>query len=65
MRLIQNAAITGDAPGALSRLAAKRIQGQRPALLKVAQEIPVRLQACHRGQRGKPGRGGAGILLRL
>jgi hypothetical protein len=65
MRLVQNAAITGDAPGTLSRLGTERIQGQCAALLKITQEIPVSLQACHRGQRGKPGRGSPGILLRL
>src|SRR6516225_1101721 len=64
-RLVQNAAIAGDAPGTLSRLGTERIQGQCPALLKITQEIPVSLQACHGGQRGKPGRGGPGILLRL
>src|SRR3982074_2981755 len=64
-RLVENAAITGDAPGTLSRLATQRIQGQCAALLKITQEIPVSLQACHGGQRGKPGRGGPGILLRL
>src|SRR5215470_12050459 len=64
-RLVENAAIAGDAPGALSRLGAERIQGQCAALLKITQEIPVSLQACHGGQRGKPSRGGAGILLRL
>src|SRR5205823_13101223 len=64
-RLVQNAAITGDAPGTLSRLGTERIQGQCAALLKITQEIPVSLQACHGGQRGKPGRGGPGILLRL
>src|SRR5205814_6714291 len=63
-RLVQNAAITGDAPGTLSRLGTERIQGQCTALLKITQEIPVGLQACHGGQRGKPGRGGPGILLR-
>jgi peptidoglycan/xylan/chitin deacetylase (PgdA/CDA1 family) len=63
--LVQNAAITGDAPGTLSCLGAERIQGQCAALLKIAQEIPVSLQACHGGQRGEPGRGGPGILLRL
>jgi hypothetical protein len=55
----------GDAPGTLSRLGTERIQGQCAALLKITQEIPVSLQACHGGQRGKPGRGGPGILLRL
>src|SRR5260370_29365017 len=64
-RLVQNAAITGDAPGTLSRLGTERIQGQCAALLKITQEIPVSLQACHGGQRGKPGRGRPGILLRL
>src|SRR5712692_3912755 len=64
-RLVQNAAITGDAPGTLSRLGTERIQGQCAALLKIAQEIPVSLQARHGGQRGEPGRGGPGILLRL
>src|SRR6266436_9660809 len=64
-RLVQNAAITGDAPGTLSRLGTERIQGQCAALLKITQEIPVSLQACHGGQRGEPGRGGPGILLRL
>src|SRR5205807_7325505 len=63
-RLVQNAAITGDAPGTLSRLGTERIQGQCAALLKITQEIPVSLQACHGGQRGKPGRGGPGILDR-
>src|SRR5690242_18387513 len=43
-RLVQNMAITGDAPGTLSRLGTERIQGQRAALLKITQEIPVRLQ---------------------
>src|SRR5438874_13662689 len=65
MRLVQNATITGDAPGALSRLGTKRIQGQCAALPKITQEVPVSLQACHGGQRGEPGRGGPGILLRL
>src|SRR5713226_5132362 len=46
-RLVQNAAITGDAPGTLSRLGTERIQGQCAALLKITQEIPVSLQACH------------------
>src|SRR5215813_12944057 len=55
-RLVQNAAIAGDAPRTLSRLGTERIQGQCAALLKITQEIPVRLQACHGGQRGKPGR---------
>src|SRR3984893_19087680 len=32
-RLVQNAAITGDAPGTLSRLGTERIQGQCAALL--------------------------------
>src|SRR5271166_149439 len=64
-RLVQNAAITGDAPGTLSRLGTERIQGQCAALLKITQEIPVSLQACHGGQCGKPGRGGPGILLHL
>src|SRR6202035_3392394 len=64
-RLVQNAAITGDAPGTLSRLGTERIQGQRAALLKITPEIPVSLQSCHGGQRGEPGRGGPGILLRL
>ena len=64
-RLVQDAAITGDAPGTLSRLGTERIQGQCAALLKITQEIPVRLQARHGGQRGKPGRGGPGILLHL
>src|ERR1700726_1212366 len=64
-RLVQNAAITGDAPGTLSRLGTERIQGQRAALLKITQEIPVSLQSCHGGQRGEPGRGGPGLLLRL
>src|SRR5215472_16621836 len=64
-RLVQNAAITGDAPGTLSRLGTERIQGQCAALPEITQEIPVGLQACHGGQRGKPGRGGPGILLRL
>jgi hypothetical protein len=57
-RLIQNAAITGDAPRTLSRLRTERIQGQCAALLKITQEIPVSLQSCHGGQRGEPGRGG-------
>ncbi len=65
MRLVQNAAVTGDAPGPLSRLGTERIQGQCAALLKITQEIPVGLQACHGGHSGKPGRGGPGILLRL
>src|SRR5437773_7335468 len=64
-RLVQNAAITGGAPGTLSRLGTERIQGQCAALVKITQEIPVSLQACHGGQRGEPGRGGPGILLRL
>src|ERR1700756_2920762 len=64
-RLVQNAAITGAAPGTLSPLGTERIERQCAALLKITQEIPVRLQACHGGQRGKPGRGGPGILLRL
>src|SRR5215469_8175108 len=64
-RLVEDAAVAGHAPGALSRLGTDRIQGQRAALFKITQEIPVGLQACHRGQRGKPGRGGPGILLRL
>src|SRR5207244_9669651 len=64
-RLVQNAAITGDAPGTLSRLGTERIQGQRAALLKITQELPVSLQACHGSQRGEPSRGGPGILLRL
>ena len=64
-RLVQNAAITGDAPRTLSRLGTERIQGQCAALLKITQEIPVSLQARHGGQRGKPGRSGPGILLRL
>src|SRR6267378_5968522 len=64
-RLVQNAAVTGDAPRTLSRLGTERIQGQRAALLKITQEIPVSLQACHGGQCGEPGRGGPGILLRL
>jgi len=64
-RLVQNAAIAGDPPGTLSRLGTERIQGQCAALLKITQEIPVRLQACHGGQRGEPGRGSPGILLRL
>jgi hypothetical protein len=64
-RLVQNAAITGDTPGTLSRLGTERIQRQCAALLKITQEIPVGLQACHGRQRGKPGRGGSGILLRL
>src|SRR4051794_40128891 len=64
-RLVQNAAITGDAPGALSRLATERIQSQCAALLEITQEIPVGLQASHGGQRGEPSRGGPGILLRL
>src|SRR5215472_910444 len=54
-RLVQNAAIAGHTPGALSRLGAERIQGQCATLLKIAQEIPVGLQARHGGQRGKPG----------
>src|ERR1700739_1130462 len=64
-RLVQNAAVTGDAPGTLSRLGTERIQGQCAALLKITQEIPVSLQACHGGQRRKPGRGGSSIMLRL
>src|SRR5437870_5056043 len=64
-RLVQNAAIAGNAPRTLSRLGTERIQGPCAALLKITQEIPVSLQACHGGQRGKPGRGGPGILLRL
>src|ERR1700739_4024202 len=52
-RLVQNAAIAGDAPGTLSRLGAERIQGPCAALLKITQEIPVGLQTCHGGQRGK------------
>src|SRR6202035_5015240 len=55
-RLVQNAAIAGDAPGTLSRLGTERIQGQCAALLKITQEVPVCLQACHGGQRGEPGR---------
>ena len=51
--------------GLLSRLGTERIQGQCAALLKITQEIPVGLQACHGGQRREPGRGGPGILLRL
>src|SRR6266513_423918 len=65
VQLVQNATITGDAPGTLSRLATKRIQRQCAALPKITQEVPVSLQACHGGQRGEPGRGGPGILLRL
>src|SRR5882672_6813210 len=34
-RLVQNAAITGDAPGTLSRLGTEHIQGQCAALLKI------------------------------
>src|SRR3954464_494334 len=64
-RLVQNAAITGDAPGTLSRLGTERTQGQCAALLKIAQEIPVGLQPCHGGQRADPGPGGPGILLLL
>src|SRR5204863_7275705 len=64
-RLVQNATITGDAPGALSRLGTERIHGQCASLPKITQEVPVSLQACHGGQRGEPGRGGPGILLRL
>ena len=64
-RLVQNAAIAGHTPGTLSRLGTQRIQGQCAALPKITQEIPVSLQACHGGQRRKPGRGGPGILLRL
>src|SRR6516164_5356390 len=64
-RLVQNAAITGDAPGTLSRPGTECIQGQCAALLKITQEIPVSLQAGHGGQRGEPGRSGPGILLRL
>ena len=64
-RLVQNAVIAGDAPRTLSRLGTERIQGQCAALLKITQEVPVCLQACHGGQRGEPGRGGPGILLRL
>src|SRR5215469_4214780 len=64
-RLVQNAAIAGHTPGTLSCLGTERIQGQCAAPLKITQEIPVSLQACHRGQRGKPSRGGPGILLRL
>src|SRR6202040_3348 len=64
-RLVQNAAIAGDAPGTLGRLGTERIQGQCAALLKITQEIPVSLQAGHGGQRGEPSRGGPGILLRL
>src|SRR5438309_3269398 len=64
-RLVQNAAIAGDTPRTLSRLGTERIQGQCTALLKITQEIPVSLQACHSGQRGEPGRGGPGTLLRL
>src|SRR5215472_14466828 len=64
-RLVQNAAIAGHAPGTLSRLSTERIQGHCAALLKITQEIPISLQPCHGGQRGKPGRGGPGILLRL
>ena len=64
-RLIQNAAIAGDTPRTLSRLGTDRIQGRCATLLKITQEIPVGLQACHGGQRGEPGRSGPGILLRL
>src|SRR5215213_9318572 len=64
-RLVQNAAIAGHAPGALSRLGTERIQGQCAALLKITQEIPVGLQASHGGQRREPSSGGPGILLRL
>lgn len=42
-RLVQNAAIAGDAPGTLSRLGTERVQGQCAALLKITQEIPVGL----------------------
>src|SRR5215472_7441076 len=51
-RLVENAAIAGDAPGTLSRLGTERIQGQCAALPKITQEIPVGRQACHGGQRG-------------
>ena len=40
-RLVQNAAIAGDAPGTLSRLGTERIQGQCAALLKITQEIQL------------------------
>src|ERR1051326_2614476 len=55
-RLVQDAAIAGYAPAALSRLGTERIECQRAAPLKIAQEIPVGLQARHGGQRREPGR---------
>src|SRR5260370_38727994 len=49
-RLVQNAAITRDAPGTLSPQGPEGVQGQPAGLRKTTQENPVRLQASHVGQ---------------